>query len=48
MLEQRCAKCFRLLFIEQNGIKVIKSNNIEYCVTGMIKIKCKCNKLNYF
>ncbi len=48
MTEKRCSNCSRLLFIEQNGVKVIKSNNIEYTVNGSIIIKCKCNTIINF
>jgi hypothetical protein len=47
-MEKRCKKCNRLLFIETNGIKQIKSNNITYNVNGTIEIECKCKFKNVF
>jgi RNase P subunit RPR2 len=48
MIEKRCKNCNRLLFIEQNGIKQIKANNIEYSFNGYITVICKCRTINKF
>jgi RNase P subunit RPR2 len=48
MIEKRCKKCNRLLFMEQNGTKQIKANNIEYNFNGCITVVCKCGIINKF
>ena len=47
-MEKRCKNCSRLLFIENNGTKQIKANNIEYNFSGGVKIICKCGTINKF
>jgi len=47
-MEKRCINCKRLLLIDNNGIKTIKANNIEYTLNGIITVVCKCGKTNKF
>lgn len=47
-MEKRCIVCNRLLFIENDGVKQIKTDNIEYRFSGMVHIICKCGKVNKF
>lgn len=47
-MENRCKQCNRLLFVETDGIKQIRVDNIEYKINGTIQIVCKCKQLNKF
>ena len=47
MLEKRCKKCNRLLYIELwNGVKQVKSNGLTYNTRGQITTICKCGYIN--
>lgn len=47
MIQIRCAKCNRLLYVVNNGSKKIRtSDKIEYSINGTIEILCKCGTKN--
>jgi len=47
MIQVRCNKCNRLLYVQTGEIKQIKtSDKIEYKILGQIEIICKCGTIN--
>ena len=47
MIQVRCKKCCRLLYVVDNRLKKIRtSDKIEYSISGTVEILCKCGTIN--